>query len=759
MLRRPLVFIIIAFIMGIILVEIKRTILLCMVLLFFLVLLINYIKFRNVKNYNNKLLYEITKIEKEKYLLLLLSMCIACVIGVLYTTIYLKIHMKEEVENIEIVQGVIKECNIKNGYVENIVDNIKINNKKTYGKIILKSKNEYQVGDLIKSEVNVTLPQEERNEGGFNYRKYLYSKKIYLICEEIKGEVISKNNLNIIVKFSLNIKKSLQEKIKQNYPEAEGKILSAVLLGEKDEIDENYSLMYERAGMIHLLVVSGAHIAFLIALFMKILKFLYISKRKSNVVLLAIIIVYMIITGLSESVLRAGIVSIILIISKLLKRQNDTITTMFIAMFILLLNNPLVIYSVGFLLSFSGALSIVLLNKPIYEKLYFLPEFLRSALSVTLAAQIFTTPIIIYLFNTLYLSGIFSNLLAVPLTTAILTLGIFSCIPVIGKFVAYANYVLIIIMIKIAEYFSSIEFLTYKVATNGLFWILVFYFYALTIFKIIKIKKKYLITISVSLILIVIINLLLPSKLEINFLDVGHGDSIFIVTPNKKTILIDTGDKYISNNKEYDTGELTIVPYILKQGFNKIDLLILTHMDSDHTGGAKSVLENIKVKNVAVGINSTEHESYKELEKILLEKDINIIYLKSGINFNINNVKFDVLTPTKELKTTENNNSITLKMTYKDKKVLFMGDLEIEGEEWLLRQGFDLKVDIIKIGHHGSQTSTSEEFINKVKPQKAIISVGNRFESLPNEDVIKRLNDMNVEILRTDEIGEIKIEI
>jgi len=758
MLKRPLVFVIISFILGIILVEIKRTILIYMVLLFFVMLLIIYKNFKSMKNINNNLPQQISVYIKEKYIVILLSMCIACIIGYFYTKMYLKVYVKDNVDSIQMIEGVVKECNVKNNYVENIVDNIKINNKKEYGKVILKSKNPYNIGDYIQANIVAKLAEESANSGGFNYRYYLYSKGIYLICDELESKVIEKDKLNIIVKFSLSLKDFIDNKIENNYPKVEGSILRAILLGEKNEIDENYSLVYERAGMIHLLVVSGAHIAFLISTFLWILKILHISKNKSNIILFGIIIVYMIITGLSASVLRAGIVSIIVIISNVLKRQNDSITSLFIGMFILVINNPLVIYSVGFLLSFSGALSIILFNKIIYKKISFLPEFLRTALSVTLSAQIFTIPIVAYVFNTVYFAGIFSNLIAVPLTSAILMLGLFSCIP-LGSFLSYANYILIVLMINIAKFFSGIDFFTVKVATYGIWGILLYYFYVFTLFNILKINRKMLKILTGVIIFVIFLLNIVPGGLELNFINVGHGDSIFIRTPNRKNILIDVGDKYISNDREYDVGESTVVPYILKSGCKTIDLLILTHMDSDHIGGAEAVLNNLNVKNVAIGINSLEHESYKKMEKIFIEKNINIVYVESGVKFSLDNVLFEVLTPTRDINISENNNSITLRMSYKSSRVLFMGDLEIEGEEWLIDKGINISADILKIGHHGSKTSTSERFLEKVNPKKAIISVGNRFEALPNEEVIERLEKRNIEILRTDKLGGIKMII
>jgi competence protein ComEC len=237
---------------------------------------------------------------------------------------------------------------------------------------------------------------------------------------------------------------------------------------------------------------------------------------------------------------------------------------------------------------------------------------------------------------------------------------------------------------------------------------------------------------------------------------VGHGDSILITTPNNKNILIDTGDKYYKKDKLTDYGEQVIVPYLLKNRIKKIDLLILTHMDSDHIGGYESILKAVKINNIGISVNSGRKQEYKRIR----EKFQNIKSLKAGDKFSFDGINFKILAPQKaEQIVSENNDSIVLLMKYQGVKSLFMGDLEKEGEEELIKKYKDLDIDILKIGHHGSKTSSTEEFIQATTPQIALISVGNRFKSVPGQEVLERLNEVGASIYRTDQNGEINVII
>ncbi|MBQ7668340.1 MAG: DNA internalization-related competence protein ComEC/Rec2 [Clostridia bacterium] len=729
--KRPLVNFVIGFIVGIILSLIKRTILINMVLFFFCAVIVcicmNVVVDAHIGHKNTNLPVLLRTYEFKNALKMVLIVIIFIFCGYFYTNLYTKNHVyTDEVTNIT---GKVVNVTEKASYVETIV-------KTKKGKVLLKTQNLLKVGDKVKASVIGKIPEKARNKGNFDYRKYLYSKGIFFVCE-LKSIEVEEGREPLFYK----LRRGLIDKINMRYPKEEASIVNAILLGDKNDLSDEVNEDFTKAGMVHLLVVSGAHIAFFILLVSKILKFLKISKRFHYGILIIFIIAYIIITGASASILRAGMVTILFLISKALKRQNDGITTMFLGAFLLLLFNPYTIYSIGFLLSFSGAFSILLFNKMVYEKISFLPEFLRNTLSIALSVQIFTIPVIIYYFHTLYLAGIVTSIVAVPLTSAILSLGVFSVIPVVGKFIAYANCVLIFTLRKVAEIFAGISFLTFKVSNRALICLLIIYVW----FLLKKRYKKYV----VILIALCIVITLLPGKLEINTIDVGHGDSIFIVTPNHKTILIDTGDKYISNGKEYDKGSQNVVPYILSKGYKTIDLLILTHMDSDHTGGVGSVLNELNVKKVAIGVNSGNIEELK---------NVKTVELKSGMKFIVDKIEFSVLLPNENFNVSENNNSVVLKMKSKAITALFTGDLEEEGEKWLLEKGIDVKADLLKVGHHGSNTSSSSEFLKKVSPKIAVISVGNRFNTLPNIEVLQRLKNVGAKVFRTDEIGCVELK-
>jgi len=258
-----------------------------------------------------------------------------------------------------------------------------------------------------------------------------------------------------------------------------------------------------------------------------------------------------------------------------------------------------------------------------------------------------------------------------------------------------------------------------------------------------------------SFLLITIVGVIIPRPLAIDFIDVGHGDSI-LITNRDKSILIDSGGSYISNGVQYDMGESRVAPFILDKGIKKIDLLVLSHLDEDHFGGLESITEMLDVDIIMIGDTQHEEEKYNELVEIAKKEKAELVKLKAPKKFKIDDIKFEVINPFGE-SIDENNDSLAIMMEYKDKKILFTGDMEKEAEKRLLEKGINLQADILKVGHHGSGTSTTKEFVEAVKPEYTIISVGTRFKSIPSKDVLKYLEGSKV--YRTDRDGGITIKI
>ena len=237
-----------------------------------------------------------------------------------------------------------------------------------------------------------------------------------------------------------------------------------------------------------------------------------------------------------------------------------------------------------------------------------------------------------------------------------------------------------------------------------------------------------------------------------------------MVRINDKVILIDSGGS-ASLNSNYDVGENVTLPYILNKKVLSLDYIMVSHFDADHVEGFIAVLNAIKVKNIILSKQPKETELYKKVIDIANKKRINLIYVKQGDILNIDKLKFIILAPDDNFIGDQdlNNNAIVCKMVYNSFSMLFTGDIEDKGEKKLvssLSNNAILKSTILKVGHHGSKTSTTDEFLELVSPSIALIGVGeeNKFGH-PNDKVIKKLKDKNIRIYRTDISGEIMINV
>ena len=275
--------------------------------------------------------------------------------------------------------------------------------------------------------------------------------------------------------------------------------------------------------------------------------------------------------------------------------------------------------------------------------------------------------------------------------------------------------------------------------------------------------KKRIIIILLSVILLFSIFHFIPKNLKIYFVDVGQGDCTFIVTPKNKTILIDGGG---STGSDFDVGESTLIPYILDRGYKKIDLMFISHFDQDHVGGLLTVLKELKVNRVCISKQEENSENCQKFLKIIKEKDIPVTIVKLGDKIKIeNSLYFDILWPQEDQITENriNNNAIVMKLNYNGFSCLFTGDIEKIAEDKMVslyKDKFVLESDILKVAHHGSKTSTTDEFIKLVNPKVCLIGVGkNNLFKHPSDVVVERLENINANVYRTDLNGEITITV
>lgn len=628
-----------------------------------------------------------------------------------------------------------------------------IDNKK-FILYIPKDVEKLEYGSIIKINAQYTEATRDRNYGGFNYKAYLRTKKIYGIFNVEDVEIVKNGSDNIIIKLRKYIKSKLREKLKKENSE----LAISLIVGDRSHISSEVEDNFKKANLLHMLAISGAHFSYVILIATFISNRLQ-HKRLGQLIQIIAIIFFMNLTGNTASVVRAGIMSILLIGSSICKRQNDSLNNIAISAIIQIINNPYIIFDSGFMLSYSGVLGIILFYKKISEHIHF------KSIALTISANIFIIPIMIYNFHTISGSFIISNICASWLLGIIIILEFISlCIPI--KLLYMILDLLIMILRKIAEICANIPFAQMYVPRYAIFFVIVIYI--LIFCRKLKCRKYVysFLTIGVSILLIVNFTDVYQDRMRINFIDVGQGDSC-LIRYKGTNIMIDSGGSLSKNKdgKSYDIGENVLNNYLLNRGITRLDYIMASHFDEDHSQGFVFLLKNMKVKNVIISEQYKTSSIYEQFKQICKKQNIQIIYVRSGDEIRIKDLAFKILHPkSKENQISENplnNNAIVCMVKYKNRRILFTGDIEKVAENEMVKEYTNgLKADILKVGHHGSKTSTTKEFLDLINPSVALIGVGqnNKFGH-PNEDVIKRLEEKNIQIYRTDEMGEISVII
>ena len=746
----------------------------------------------------NFLYYKYLAIKKENHLKKALKrnrrLFNICIFAIFFSSIFISNKDKKfytfNVENNTVnAIAIIEEVKPESEYYYNYIVKItKLNNKKCNKKMCLmikknKESKQFEYADLIQVNGSFEKGEVQRNYKGFSQFDYLKYQNIYGIIKGEKTKLLKHNSTNAyklwINRVRLHIQSSLQELIST---ENLG-IANALLLGDGSLITSEQKNIFSSANLSHILAISGMHVSYVILGISFLLK--KISNRKRKYFLIILLFIYASITGGAPSILRAAIMSVLAIIASLIYRKPDTLNNISISAFLILLFNPYYLFNLGFQLSFLGTLGIVLFNTRInfmmnkYVK-YIIKHLdnkkskffeiiknkvifkITSLISVSISANILIFPVLIYNFNKISFIFLFSNLLVTPILGLLVFSGynvaIFSFISVKIAYIPSKIFnVLISCFQKVAEISSYIDLTKFtigtpKISTIIFIYLLIFllyyysYFYSNFICHIKKSFRIFIIVISIFIILFLHLNSY-NTVFTIRFIDVGQGDCTLIITSSNKKILIDGGGSETGN---YNVGEKVLVPYLLDRKIKSVDFLIFSHFDSDHCLGLFTVIEKLKVKNAIISEQSKESGNYKYFCKLAKERKVNVVKVKAGNRLKIDdstNIQF--LWPVENQLTQNplNNNSVVCKVFYKNISILFTGDIEEPAEQEIAKiYNHELKADILKVGHHGSITSSTEEFLKYVKPKIALIGVGknNKFGH-PSDVVINRLTNMRNE--------------
>ena len=584
----------------------------------------------------------------------------------------------------------------------------------------------YKLGDKIKVLGEIYLPKENTTKNLFNYRKYLSTKNIYHLLKINQYKKVS-NNKNIFY----FIKQTILDHFKKN------PYLNILLIGDNSYIKKEISKSYQNNGLSHLFSVSGMHVSLIASIISKLLSKL--NENKKTLIISIFLLLYLQIVGLQAAVIRGVLFYILIQINKVFNLNIKLINLFILTLSITLLINPKFIYDLGFQYSFSISFVLIYLSDILNGK--------YSLLKVSLISFIVSIPISLYNFHELNFTSIIFNLFFVPFIVKI----IFPLTTIVSifTFLIPLYNILTNLMEKFSLLCTKVSILKFTFMHLQIYFYIIYIIIIILIIINLKKKKYYPIYL---LILILFIHYLIPSfqnKKYLYMLDIGQGDSI-ILHINKETILIDTGGNISSETSTIV--ENTTIPTLKSLGIKKIKYLILSHGDYDHMGESINLVENFKIENVIFNtgkFNYLEQELIKKLnkKKIPYYQNIEEISLKETTLYFLNTKLYD----------NENDNSSLIYTKINNINILLTGDAGVDVEEELMNK-YNLSIDILKVGHHGSKTSSSKEFINYINPKISLISVGedNKFNH-PNEEVLNNLK--NTIIYRTDKNGSVMINL
>lgn len=666
-----------------------------------------------------------------------------CIITVVLTLIRIEIDIPNSYDlDTKKVVGEVLEYDIDGDYLKLTIDA----NEKLIGRYYFKTKAEKElfiksvdVYDTLRLDGELEEAEGSKDIYSFDYKQYLKSKNINYIIKIDKITLISKEK-----SFFKGIKCFLLKRNSNPY-------IKAFIFGNNKSIITDVMSSYQEIGISHLFAISGMHVGLLTLVISKLLMKLNIKEKYIFIIISLFLFFYLFITGVSPSILRAIFFYLFFSINKIYNFNIKGVNIFLLIFSISLLVNPYYIHEVSFLYSYTISFSILLVGNKISNGSYFKRLFLTSLISF-----IVSFPITIYFFNQINILSVFYNILFVPFISMIVFP--LSIITYIIPFFEPIFNIFISLMEFLALKFNSISF------SKLIFPSLPRYYYVLYIIGVIifisYFYNKKIISV-LPILLLALFNYLYSvffSQNYLMFLDVGQGDSILIHSKDK-TMVVDTGgvmnysrEKWQERKNKKSLTNYVTIPVLKKLGIRKIDYLVLTHGDFDHMGEALKLIKQYRVEDIYLN-----QGNFNLLEKKVIKKYRHVYQIREKEEIVLGNI--NIVQINKEF-SDENDSSSILLMYYKNKKILLAGDASKKSEEYILNKYNIGKIDVLKIGHHGSKTSTSDELLKELRPSLAIISCGknNRFNH-PHQETIDKLKKYKIKYLRTDISGTIRIDL
>ncbi|MFI3174022.1 MAG: DNA internalization-related competence protein ComEC/Rec2 [Bacillota bacterium] len=618
------------------------------------------------------------------------------------------------------------------------------------------------IGDEIQFGGTLYTFDLPRQAGGFDERTYYANQgihyRIYATDLEKVDEV--RNFHTMIYGWKEKIFESVDEKFDERY----AGVVKAMITGEKDYIIIEVESLFKEGGISHILCISGLHISFFalgIGWFLQ--NALNFSKKRSAIFSIFFAIALLFFVGFTPSAMRAVLMISIVLFGAVCYRKGDFYNTLSGAGVCVLLLFPLNLWSVSFQLSFVTVAGIGIASR-IIEIQYTWTNRFAQAFIVALYASLFSFPIVAYYFYSVSLIGILLNLLIVPVCGVLLISSVLGAI--FGNPFVFVAETVFRYIETVCQIGGLVPFSYLEIGSPSIFAIVLYYAILLCASYYGKrfCNWKSLSFLMTALFFVVYGNQLIFKKNTIAFLDVGQGDSTMIRTYDNKVAFIDGGGGFFDSLGS-STGVWVLKPYLDYLGIDTIDAIFITHFDKDHCFGILEICELVDVKAIYLPeYPFTDLQYWEMLKEIVERKNIGLYTLNAGDTAIWDSYgKFECFAPVGGvgyLDGDDNHASLILKYTYGDTKVLLTGDATMEDEALVLSAGFDVRADVLKLGHHGSKYSSSTEFLEAVGADIGIASAGvNSMYNHPHEEVLERVTAEGMALYGTYELGSIFLEI
>ena len=634
-----------------------------------------------------------------------------------------------------------------------------------------------QIGDEITAEGTIRRPHSYQNPG-------LIDTVFLLRCDGITARLFAENSeIEIIpnetltfaqefLRYAALVRVHYIDRMTEVMPREDAAAIFAMLFGGYEGIRPELLEAFTVTGIVHILSVSGSHISLLAAVIAWIALFFRLPRALSAAAVILAIIVYVILAGLVPPAIRSGIMGAVAFLGLVLGQERDARYMLVLTGLLMLMVSPLLFFHISFQLSFLATTGLLFLAPVLRERMKPLPRILAASLSITMGAQLATLPVLAWHFNQISVSSLLANLIVVPLVDVIIILGLGGGIaafflPFLGKIVFGFDSLLLGMTFEITRGVAALPLAQLELPSMGvcagLFYYVFLAFFILPqenqtkIFELIR--RFYIIIVTILVVLVVAVfswHIVRPNEMEVHFIDVGQGDAALVLTPHGHAMLFDTGG---TRDGTFDIGARVDVPYLRHHGIHAVDYIFLSHAHEDHAAGAGAILSRLPVKHVY-----TADEGTAAYARSMRLGDGNPLLMKlgraeAGQSIVLDGVTVDVLYAPgygEVEHATGNEVSNVYRVRYGNASFLFTGDLVKEHEEKMIAQGIDLHVTVLKVPHHGSDTSSSEDFVRATHPLYAVYCVGadNTFGH-PRTSVVERYERMGVRSLRTDRDGAV----